>query len=176
MSNALKKIWTRLRQSRTALNVVAGAVGLALSALEFRDRQWFTAAVLAWTSAAILALSISFIRPKGASHACELAGNPRTARWYQFRLSTWLVLVAILGWAMALKAYVKVVDPYSRGFYPDEIVFDFKMYVPEWNWRYFLAIALGPTSVVWPALALAAFIAWKVAWRVVERRPPPFRP
>ncbi|MGD9646475.1 MAG: hypothetical protein AB7U73_12240 [Pirellulales bacterium] len=25
-------------------------------------------------------------------------------RWFQFRLSTWLVLVAILGWAMALQA------------------------------------------------------------------------
>ena len=73
-------------------------------------------------------------------------------RWFRFRLSTVLILTAIVAWAMAC-----------------------------WPWRiaiytYYTPIRSEETSwfvnrdLRWPALALAAFLAWKAAWAVVEHR------
>ena len=88
--------------------------------------------------------------------------SPR--RWFQFRLSTWFVLVAILAWAMTCRPYYTFIDgwwkhmdergsTWSRGplpISPDEV-------------------RMNP-QLVWPALALATFLTWKAAWAVIERR------
>jgi hypothetical protein len=76
-------------------------------------------------------------------------------RWFQFRLSTVLILTAIVAWGMALPAYVprpqKMSDiwPIPKG-RPIELQLN--------------------RDLVWPAVALAAFLLSKVAWAVVERR------
>ncbi|MBX9789949.1 MAG: hypothetical protein K2Y37_13610 [Pirellulales bacterium] len=68
-------------------------------------------------------------------------------RWLQFRLSTWFVLVAILGWAMASRPWlieVQHVPPFEPWYLPNP----------------FLAL---------PALTLAAFLAWNAAWALFGR-------
>ena len=73
-------------------------------------------------------------------------------RWFRFRLSTVLILTAIVAWAMAC-----------------------------WPWRiaiytYYTPIRSEETSwfvnrdLRWPALALAAFLAWKAVLAIVARR------
>lgn len=69
-------------------------------------------------------------------------------RWFQFRLSTWLVMAGILSWLMA-----------SLPFYDPE--FD-KTALAD-------SRTINP-SLRWPMLAFVAFIGWKLAWRSVERR------
>lgn len=93
-------------------------------------------------------------------------------RWFRFRLSTVLILTAILAWAMATRPFFVLVatengryvvfDPHSsatlkegRSLYPDTTPM-----VYDW---------INP-RLKWPALAFAAFLAWKAAWAVVERR------
>jgi len=66
-------------------------------------------------------------------------------RWFQFKVSTWFVLVGILCWALACR-------PWWFEFVTEQTFIS-------------LNIALA-----YPTLALLAFIAWKVAWLVVERR------
>jgi hypothetical protein len=71
-------------------------------------------------------------------------------RWFQFKLSTVLILTAIAAWGMAIPPLV--VTGYSGTLtHLDEVR------------------SVNPT-LGWPALALAAFLAWKAAWAVVERR------
>ena len=42
-----------------------------------------------------------------------MATSPR--RWFQFKLSTWFVLVGIVAWAMMLRPWgVRIVDPVGR--------------------------------------------------------------
>src|SRR4051812_3405217 len=95
--------------------------------------------------------------------------NPNR-RWFQFSLSTWLILVAILCWAMAVGP-TKVVlyeyaEPLSDGIEldisPEQIALggSHERYAAkEWN-----------SDFVFPALAFFAFLAWKAVWRLVERR------
>lgn len=74
----------------------------------------------------------------------------RTYRsFFQFRLSTWLVLVGILAWMMACQPYW-VPGYRGKGIPPD-------------------AWLLNP-QFKWPALALVAFMGWKTFWLVRERR------
>ncbi len=72
-------------------------------------------------------------------------------RWFRFRLSTVLILTAIVAWGMARW--------------------------PLLEEDYYLMLRAipypGPSRpfpLKGPLLALAAFLAWKAAWAVVERR------
>ena len=93
-------------------------------------------------------------------------------RWLQFRLSTWFVLVAILCWAISAAPRFKFEHANGRaGVSPSDI------FIAE----FYRQSANGPTSrwaikvwdtrgLLWPASALAAFVCWKLAWRVMEGR------
>jgi hypothetical protein len=97
-------------------------------------------------------------------------------RWFQFRLSTWFVLVAILAWAMThWPTYWDGYSEYINHWPADRITFidantlhfaygGLGRYILFWRFKLFLEAFLVP------ALALAAFLAWKAAWAVVERR------
>jgi hypothetical protein len=119
-------------------------------------------------------------------------------RWFQFRLSTWFVLVAILGWAMACwPFYWHEITHYSAPMRARDERTALGVFVGRSNsadytdWIHkqreaflthgFPASSFPRTSYVegrdivnpatrWPVLALAAFLAWKAAWAVVERR------
>ena len=94
-------------------------------------------------------------------------------RWFQFRLSTWFVLVAILGWAFAVRPVV--VFDYHTAILGDPVDHRPRFWIGI-NWgmgaRYdFKTLEFGPIpDLLWPVLALAAFLAWKAACAVVERR------
>jgi hypothetical protein len=90
-------------------------------------------------------------------------------RWLQFRLSTWFVLVAILGWAMVTRPYW-VRDSFSqfRSGQSAYVTSDRGDLIPA------RALMVRPRPRVnpalgWPALALATFLAWKAAWAVGPR-------
>jgi hypothetical protein len=98
-------------------------------------------------------------------------------RWLQFRLSTWFVLVAILALAMARWPYfdefgalVELINATVRS---STGGVDPPYHIPYWGLGQFLwfwKLKLSVEQLKWPALALAAFLAWKAAWAVVERR------
>jgi hypothetical protein len=88
--------------------------------------------------------------------------------WFQFRLSTWFVLVAILGWAMATRPYVEYQSVASGGVELPPREESWSLAVETWNHEF--SVESGPKSVAWPALALAGFLARKASWAVVERR------
>lgn len=89
-------------------------------------------------------------------------------RWFQFRLSTWLVLVAILAWALMIGPTRVVLYDYVEP-PPDGLEFDI---APEQlalgGDQNHLAVKELNTNLMLPALALVAFMAWKAAWRVAE--------
>ncbi|MGE0535985.1 MAG: hypothetical protein AB7O68_13480 [Pirellulales bacterium] len=102
-------------------------------------------------------------------------------RWFQFRLSTWFVLVAILAWVMALWPYFDefevLVELTKATVRPSTGWIDPPYDIPYgglgqflWFWK----LKLSVEQLEWPAVALAAFLAWKAAWalgpRVVRRR------
>jgi len=104
-------------------------------------------------------------------------------RWYQFRLSTVLVLVAISAWAMAYwpwgKSALRSFDYYQ----PYEPGIEGRIYVRQGLglslglWRspphtsYRLECEHIPGQLMWPASALIAFLTWKWTWpRVVRWR------
>ena len=69
-------------------------------------------------------------------------------RWFRFRLSTWLVLMALL--------------PAIAG-----QLTDFFGTIAQGGSS---NISRGPIDDGWLTLVLAAFLAWKTAWALVERR------
>ena len=71
-------------------------------------------------------------------------------RRFRFRLSTVLILTAILAWAMAI--------PYETWRYIDGSTGD------TWT-RYYPS-----PGHIYPAIVLAAFLIWKFARAVIERR------
>jgi len=83
-------------------------------------------------------------------------------RWFQFRLSTWFVLVGILCWALAYSPWV--VKEFVRAS-ASETFASTKVY-PH---GLILRRNANP-NLAYPALALLAFLAWKGVWLVVERR------
>jgi len=72
--------------------------------------------------------------------------------WFRFRLSTVLILTAILACGMAIGFTVTIF-----------------IAEPPAYWMPRRYARLNP-KLIGPALALAAFLAWKAAWVVVERR------
>jgi hypothetical protein len=110
-------------------------------------------------------------------------------RWFRFRLSTVLILTAIAAWGMSCRPWIKfdtaggliapsvpyvpwnvrldidgVPDQLDSHTMTIEVTYGSPRRVRWWQAGY------GPTRIVWPCLALAAFLAWKTAWAVVERR------
>ncbi len=88
-------------------------------------------------------------------------------RWFQFKLSTWFVLVAIAAWGMLV---------YGNGPEPSALLartstiqcFDQPSPLRDFIEEQREEIALRP-SLKWPALALAAFVSWKAAWAIRRR-------
>lgn len=113
--------------------------------------------------------------------------QPRiTRRWYQFRLSTILVLVGILAWAMARRPWI---NWGGNGIEPDMAVpgLACQFYVHRTGVTAWLCIYnevpgarhldaygwwlnIGPTELIWPILALVAFLTWKLGWAIAARR------
>ena len=99
------------------------------------------------------------------------ATGPRP--WFRFRLSTILVLTAIAAWAMACRPYLITTTEHvvkSRlqlsGYQPipgEEMPVAGYIGFDE-------ARTIINSELLWPALAFAAFLAWKVGWAVVARR------
>ena len=94
-----------------------------------------------------------------------MAEQPKK-RWFRFRLSTVLILTAIAAWAMA--CWPSYGDLWIRFAKRPQIP-----PIPTPFWIFAPAATVG--DILWPALALLAFLAWKVAWaigpRLVQRRP-----
>lgn len=102
-------------------------------------------------------------------------------RWFCFKLSTILILTAILARAMACRSTLCVMYSFEQG---DMNVIGTPAMVLDELWSiafsvmsgdgpegFGTAIQLGPNpELLWPALALSAFLAWKSAWAVVECR------
>ena len=103
----------------------------------------------------------------------EATPAPRKRRWYQFRPSTWFVLVAILAWIIVFK-------PLAGIYYEDRSVARLSLgHVDEdgaahlflgggsqYPQAYWTASIFIGDNLMWPASAFAAFLAWKI----VERR------
>ena len=92
-------------------------------------------------------------------------------RWYQFRLSTVLILTAIVAWGMVPQLVdrdVKITGHKIRRPQGTQIVRTVHHTKPfphrTETWRERSPRVLGP------ALALALFLTWKAAWAVIERR------
>ncbi|MGE0536595.1 MAG: hypothetical protein AB7O68_16615 [Pirellulales bacterium] len=89
-------------------------------------------------------------------------------RWFQFRLSTWFVLLAILGWGMTCRPYctdlLSVVAEHELllGYNDDDPYHTAELATLD------AETGINP-ALRWPALALAVFLAWKAAWAVVPR-------
>jgi len=81
--------------------------------------------------------------------------NPPPRRWYQFRLSTILVLVAIAAWAMSIQFFI----PTGRRVYLSEGH-------PGLVWE---ETSLNPLLAM-PAFAFCALLIWKAALSIIGRR------
>lgn len=81
-------------------------------------------------------------------------GKPR--HWFQFRLSTWFVLVGILAWAIATWPWIYFVSMEVTG-----------------PIKYGDGVVVGPMETAatrvnpafkYPAIALAIWVVWKLGW------------
>jgi len=98
----------------------------------------------------------------------------------RFRISTVLILTAILAWGMATRPYVGL-DYWSNAQIHREPVVG---HIPEVDDEYWtleassrtatnpweLQLYIGPNpQLAWPAFALLTFLAWKAAWAIRGR-------
>lgn len=109
-------------------------------------------------------------------------------RWYQFKLSTILVLVGIAAWAMACGPWVsKSLESWGtfgnsvggkvewgstdlRFVTPNEDdSLRLHLFAQRDGLGYHLELSIGPQEIIWPILALAVFITWKLGWAIVAR-------
>lgn len=117
-------------------------------------------------------------------------------RWFRFRLSTVLILTAIVAWGMALRPVLDwgvndEVNAFGGKYHAgccvglneifedvglpggDELTVDnaflyVSLLTPNLGDIWWMTIE--PKAALYPTLALAAFLAWKAGWAVVERR------
>ena len=96
----------------------------------------------------------------------ERMADPPKRRWLRFKLSTVLILTAIVAWGMACRPYIE--QRHYNGDDPD---------IP-WLMRYaisrtpnlpppqvyFVTSKFPNPDLLWPALTLAAFVGWKTVW------------
>lgn len=105
------------------------------------------------------------------------AMQPRR-RWYQFGLSTLLVLVAILCWSIAVGPKISFErqggrSPYRSLSSPEAWVIYFGVVRTHYSTtltEQSKVVVVLPTAIIWPAFALLGFIAWKIGWTITERR------
>jgi hypothetical protein len=80
--------------------------------------------------------------------------------WFQLKLSTWFVLVAILAWELSTDPVIVWVSTstvvYKANGDPDYL-----------NIEDYL---LPNPAYLYPVLALAAFVGWKAVWLIADRR------
>jgi hypothetical protein len=95
-------------------------------------------------------------------------------RWFQFRLSTWFVLLGILCWALTSVDFTSGLNRHHRTvwwineFKMDELGHCIEIFwgnARGWWWIFILL-----NRLVVPTLALLAFLTWKATWLVVEQR------
>ncbi len=108
-------------------------------------------------------------------------------RWFQFRLSTWFVLVTFVAWGMACQPWIvreeRVVyvshsdfqaakDP--LGLQHERTIGGGIETLDDGSARYhYRSEHHKPNAkLIWPALALAAFLVWKAAWTMHGRFKP----
>jgi hypothetical protein len=92
-------------------------------------------------------------------------------RWFRFRLSTVLILTAIAAWGMACRPWYPWMRP--TVVIANEVGWEVCEPPPQlqpWQSPQYWAVRRINRQLLWPALALAAFLFWKAAWVVVERR------
>ncbi len=90
----------------------------------------------------------------------------------RFRLSTWFVLAAILCWAMATRPWiVETQVTQNLGALKSSVTAGSSqvLIVPIQLTTSRLSRTIN-VALVWPALALLTFIAWKAAWAIRRRR------
>lgn len=126
-----------------------------------------------------------------------MTANPHR-RWFQLRLNTWLVLVAILGWAMATQPYMVIsntVRTFNASHEASSATFrldknkrvagaNARWPEPWWTEPFVvggfhnqdggtgvssLALQHPNPRLLAPAFALLAFLVWRSASRAVER-------
>jgi len=101
-----------------------------------------------------------------------MAHQPKR-RWFRFRLSTVLILTAIVAWAMACRPTFRL-----QHFGPAAVTattkWEFAVQAGRlgpngelslWTLRVFV-----PEEMQWPAIAMGAFLSWKAALAVLIRR------
>jgi hypothetical protein len=97
-----------------------------------------------------------------------------TRGWFRFRLSTVLILTAIAAWGMACRPYIVrttellVIDDWTQLPNPATPLFEETPGKGVTHWLVDRRRLNGHLAV--PAIALTAFLAWKAAWAVAERR------
>lgn len=80
-------------------------------------------------------------------------------RWFQFSLSNWFVLVAILAWAMWLRPMVTRVELQTPPeFAPNGSRIWYQQPLVEIEHR-----SINP-ALLWPAIAFTALIIWNAGW------------
>ena len=90
-------------------------------------------------------------------------------RWFQFRLSTWFVLVAVAAWALALGPFVGTTRcDFGEHSNRDYFFVSWGVVNAESTARGHISdLILGPApEILYPLLALAAFVGWKAAWAI----------
>lgn len=96
-----------------------------------------------------------------------------TRHWFRFRLSTVLIVTAIMAWAMATPRTLTIDAGRSDQLERLSVcVVLGQLFVEEppgspIPCRSFLVV-LNPV-VIWPTLTLATFLAWKAAWAIVPQ-------
>ena len=96
-------------------------------------------------------------------------------RWFQWKLSTWFVLVAGVAWTLAMRPYLGYQgrNPPTMNMLIGDIEGRHSVLVlaitgPGQDRLY--AVIIGPFPWLFiPALALAAFVGWKAAWTIWRR-------
>jgi len=118
-------------------------------------------------------------------------GKPRR-RWFQFRLSTWFVLVAIVSWGMLLQPKMNFAHssgPNDRWALIVSIVLDSpegaiapgkpklgydncgcSLFLSSKSQRHLFRFAFAPKTAFLPIIALASFVGWKATWAIAGWR------
>src|SRR4051794_35250581 len=96
-------------------------------------------------------------------------------RWFQFRLSTWFVLVGLVALSMSLRPYTEwSVDSgavtSSSPAPPGASVIITVRHMAEVEHTWIIIKTTPNPKLAWPTLGLLALLTWKIAGQIVERR------
>lgn len=92
-------------------------------------------------------------------------------RWFQFRPGTWLMLIGVAAWIMALRPefnYEHAVVPHGLrpGGWEVGVLSVYENSSSYW------AFTLYPRALTWPVMAALSFACWKLVRRIVDLRQP----